>query len=106
MKIKRGVKLNGMTTQILLAIVIAKSIIEKYQKLPMVITSVIDGIHRRASKHKIGNGVDIRTRDMGPNKAVIRKQALAATKELKAALGAEFDVVLEKDHIHIEWDPK
>jgi hypothetical protein len=26
-------------------------------------------------------------------------------KELRWALGEQFDAVLESDHIHIEWDP-
>jgi hypothetical protein len=26
--------------------------------------------------------------------------------DLKQALGGQFDVVLEKDHIHVEFDPK
>jgi hypothetical protein len=26
--------------------------------------------------------------------------------KLKESLGEQFDVVLESDHIHVEWDPK
>ncbi len=98
MKIKRGVKLNGVSPQTLLAIVAAANVFRKYQKETLVLTSVTDSKHGRGSKHYIGNAVDLRRRNLSDPEA--------ATKELKSDLGADFDVVLEKDHIHIEWDPK
>lgn len=104
MRLKRGVKLNGMSPQILLAIVIAAPIFSKYQKRELVITSVTDSKHGRGSKHFIGNAVDLRTRTL--DKAPSQANARLVTNDLVVALGAEFDVVLEKDHIHVEWDPK
>ena len=68
----------------------------------MVITSCTDGKEWRTpqSKHRTGHAFDIRIRDL-PDSAW---RTLAA--QIAEALGKEFDVVLEKDHIHVEFDPK
>jgi hypothetical protein len=29
-----------------------------------------------------------------------------AVEELRLFLGPEYDVVVETDHLHVEWDPK
>jgi hypothetical protein len=49
------------------------------------------------SLHYRGFAVDLRLPT--DNKEEIRA-------ELAASLGAEYDVILEIDHIHIEYDPK
>jgi len=64
-----------------------------------IITSARDGAHKRSSLHDQGKAIDIRISDMGvgmPEKVV---------KELKHTLGLRFDVILESDHIHLEYDP-
>jgi hypothetical protein len=48
-----------------------------------------------------GRAIDLRTWDVGM-KAVQDKFVAAA----KATLGPDYDVVVEKDHIHVEYDPK
>ena len=65
-----------------------------------IITSGRDGTHRPDSLHYSGNAVDIRSRDL----SVEKKYLLASA--LKTALGIRFDVIVEHDHIHIEYDPK
>lgn len=64
----------------------------------MTITSGNDGIHMRKSKHYSNEAIDIRIRDM-----VNRERTF---KEIKKDLGKDYDVLLESDHIHIEYDPK
>ena len=64
----------------------------------MTITSGKDGIHKRKSKHYDGEAIDIRIRDM--------KFPLKNTSLIKNLLGKDYDVMLEKDHIHIEYDKK
>ena len=61
-----------------------------------VITSARDGKHNEDSFHYKGQAIDLRT------KHVLE----ALTKQIKEYLGTDYDVVLESDHIHIEWDPK
>jgi hedgehog signaling domain-containing protein len=63
------------------------------------ITSGCDGQHMTTSLHYAGLAVDVRTRDVAPDKIEALRRALAD------ALGDAYDVVVEKDHIHIEYDP-
>lgn len=99
MKLKKGVKLNGLKSEVMIAMIVADTIY-KGLGVDFVLTSVCDGIHGKGSRHYSGQAFDCRTRDFGPGGA---KKALKALKE---ALGAEFDIVLETNHIHVEWDPK
>lgn len=66
----------------------------------MVATSMRDGVHKTGI-HGTGNAVDLRIRD-------VRKEDLTSIVEsaklLLYPLG--FDVVLESDHIHCEFDPR
>ena len=64
-----------------------------------VITSGVDGKHSRGSIHYSGGAVDLRSRDMTVS------EQLAAVKELKERLGPDFDVILEGNHIHLEYQP-
>jgi hypothetical protein len=66
----------------------------------LVITSLRDGNHMAGSLHPRGYAADLRTSDVPP----ATRPAIAAT--LKAELGPAFDVVLEVDHIHVEFDPE
>lgn len=100
MKIKDGVKLDKLTPQLVLAIAIAGQVYLDVVKKEMVITSISDGKHMKGSKHYIGNGVDTRIRDLTP-----LEQANVLVG-LKTSLGLNYDVVLEIDHFHIEYDPK
>uniref|UniRef100_A0A6M3Y334 Peptidase n=1 Tax=viral metagenome TaxID=1070528 RepID=A0A6M3Y334_9ZZZZ len=62
----------------------------------LVITSTYEGNHNESSLHYVNLAIDIR-----------RDQAMSYSfKELKRTLGADYDVVQEANHIHIEYDPK
>jgi len=64
----------------------------------MTITSGNDGIHMPKSLHYKNRAIDIRTKDMYlPNTVKIK---------LQLKLGKDYDVILEKNHIHIEYQPK
>jgi len=64
----------------------------------MVVTSVRDGTHGYASFHPSGRAFDLRL-PVGVN-------FQRFTADLKKHLGCKFDVVLESNHIHVEYDPK
>jgi len=95
--IKPGVRVRGLSNEILLAIIIAESIYRETQGL-MVITSLTDGKHSVGSLHYTGDAVDLRL----PSTVTIDQVVL----QLKSALGSSYDVILETDHIHVEYDPK
>lgn len=65
-----------------------------------MVTSIEDSEHGAVSLHPSGNAADIRTRHL----PVVELPALH--RALKDALGGDYDVVLEKTHLHIEYDPK
>jgi hypothetical protein len=96
--IKSGVRIRGISNEILLGIVIAHSVFEEL-KQPMTITSITDGDHKAGSLHHTGEAFDLRTR------GIEREVQLHILSQLKEHLGNSFDVVLEADHIHIEFDP-
>ena len=76
--------------------------------VPMVINSgsethTADGKpvkHGETSLHWSGHAVDLRSR------CLALEQQRSVVDHLIAALGRHFDVVLEKDHIHIEYQPR
>jgi len=63
----------------------------------LIITSTYEGTHSPSSLHYSNEAIDV---DDPPED----KQAITA--EIKDSLGKDFDVILESDHIHIEYDPK
>lgn len=100
--IKLGVDLRGLAPQMAVAFTIACAVYQKNTGNPYacVITSGSDGKHGPNSLHYQGKALDLRINTIMPE---IRQTVV---KELKWALGEQFDVVLESDHIHVEFDPK
>jgi hypothetical protein len=66
----------------------------------IVITSGIDGVHKIGSKHYTGDALDIRRSNIPP------KLLDTYLTRLRGRLGGDYDVILEHDHIHVEYDPK
>ena len=99
MKFKEGVKLNGSQPEIALALIVCDGVYKAYGQ-NMVVTSVTDGVHSRGSLHYVGFAFDLRTRDTHSQDLV------RIHKDLLSSLTEEFDVVLEKDHFHVEFQPK
>jgi hypothetical protein len=97
MQIKTGVALSGMSPEIVLAVMIIKDILNDHGQ-EVVITSGVDGKHRVSSAHYTGRAVDLRIWDLKDKDRCITK--------MRAALGRDYDVVLESNHIHLEFDPK
>jgi len=97
---KTGVKIFGIRPELMLALLVAEGVYNKYDT-DLVITSVVDGKHSYTSLHYCGCAADIRTRDL-PQEDSIQ----AVGQEIRQALTREFDVVVESNHIHIEFQPK
>lgn len=99
LSIKPGVRVRGISNEILLAIMVAQSVFENFKE-DMTITSITDGDHKPGSLHHTGEAVDLRSRDI---EGGVLLQLVA---QMRLHLGGSYDVVLEKDHIHVEYDPK
>jgi hypothetical protein len=98
--IKPGVDLRGLTPQMAIAYTIACAVYQRHCNTVCTITSASDGKHGVNSLHYKGKALDLRTFNV-PTAALP-----LLVQSLKDALGAQFDVVLEADHVHIEWDVK
>ena len=94
MKIKSGVRLHGVRPETVVAMMVVSSLLGDR----FVVTSAIEGKHSRKSKHYTGCAFDVRTHNLD--------NPLSTRNALAGLLGSDFDVILESDHIHIEWDPK
>jgi len=67
----------GIRPEMVLAATIVTSVYSEFNNAECVITSITDGQHGPKSHHS----------------------------RVQACLGDEFDVVLEKTHLHVEFDP-
>lgn len=100
-KIKDGVSFGGELKQTTVAIIrAAEYAFGKYGITP-VITSAVDGVHMDGSRHYTGDALDLRRWD---SDKIGKTDAIA--QELRTWLGRDYDVVVEADHIHVEYDPK
>ena len=102
MKLKDNtVSLAGLTTQALFATIVAEQVALAHGA-GLVITSFSETTteHSLTSLHYSGNAFDMRTRFWQP--AEIKQ----VRDEIAARLGIHFDVIIEKTHIHIEYQPK
>jgi len=98
MKLKPGVNLQDVSWRMFYAAVIAEGVYRKYGA-ELVITSANDGKHGDKTLHHKGLALDLRTWNLGGRE-------MQVSAELQKALGDEYDVVLESDHIHCEYDPE
>lgn len=94
------VKIQGIRPELLFAMFVVDQEFRDIAQEELVITSVVDGIHSRTSLHYSGAAFDCRIWNIATHK-VNRLVPRIAEK-----LGIDFDVVLESNHIHIEFQPK
>ena len=102
MILKKSVKIKGIKPECVLGIMFAESIwrTSLSTKDEMVITSITDGKHMNDSLHYEGYAFDVRTNFLTNAQKSIFFDAL------RNHMDYEFDIVMEKTHIHIEYDPK
>lgn len=105
MILKPGVKFGNHIMAILCAMRVVETIYEKHG-VEFVITSINDGKHMDRSLHYEDRAFDVRTKNIPFS---VQKESIR--KEIKTALGNDFDVILESEgtdneHLHVEHDPK
>lgn len=103
MQLKAGVSVRGLRPELVVAIGVAGWVFSAAGH-ELTVTSACEGKHSKGSKHYSGLAVDLRTRDIPGGPEGIAATSLAV--DLREALGNEFDVVVEKTHIHVEFHPK
>ena len=100
MRLKSGVSIRGIKPEMVIGVHVIHGFFEKNSIKDVWITSCVDGTHGKNSLHYVGYAVDIRIWDIQADR---RKWFVS---ELNKEMGKEFDCVLEKDHIHVEFQPK
>lgn len=101
MQIKEGVSLLGLDSKMILAFIIADQVYSDNGINDCVLTAGVDGKHMEHSLHGKGFAIDLRTSNIQPYEKI--KPISVA---LQAHLGIQYQVILESDHIHVEFDPK
>lgn len=103
MRIKTGIngaKVAGLKPEIILAFVIAGQVYSDIAGIEAELTEGTGGKHGRGSLHYVGLAADLGI------KGLSKTGAAQVVMELRDRLGEAYDVLLEADHIHIEFQPK
>jgi len=95
MLLKSGVDISRLNREIRRQLPVMAQALEELTMDELIITSTYEGDHGEGSLHYCNDALDIR-RPPAPD---------AVVKRLKRGLGKDFDVILENNHIHIEYDP-
>lgn len=98
MQIKEGVILS-LHESMMPALIICESCFRK-AGYEFVVTSGVEGRHSPNSLHYFGRAIDCRINHILSDRDV---ELIADT--IRRRLGETYDVVLEADHLHIEYDP-
>lgn len=94
---KEGVNLTGLQPEALFGVDRCLDVFHA-RGLPLTITSARDGRHGKHSHHFKGLAWDIRIWE-------IEDEVAQVCNELREALGPDYQVIQEPDHIHVEYDP-
>lgn len=97
---KQGLYLFGLQPEMLWALDVCESVWQEIGKNLTVTSTRWGDKHAWKSRHYSGLAVDLRTKDL--HEVEIRQVAEMAAERL----GDEYDVVVESNHIHVEYDPK
>jgi len=96
MLIKLGVSIEKLNRKARRGLEVVAAVFAEFN-YEAIVTSTYEGNHSPRSLHYANDAFDVRLPPDGVVKIVL---------ELRERLGKDFDVVLEKDHIHIEHDPE
>ena len=96
MLIKAGVDISRLNREIRRALPKVQSVLDEVNQ-ELVITSTYEGTHGEGSLHYCNDAIDMRYPGMN---------TVGVELAIKQKLGIKFDVILEGNHIHIEYDPK
>lgn len=99
MQIKSDASISGLKPEMAVALQVCASVYQKFG-VEMVVTEGTAGRHSPKSRHYLGFAVDLRTWN------VQRSELDNLAQAVRGALGKDFWVLLEADHMHVEFRPK
>ena len=91
---------KGLQPETLFAMMVTAHLCAPLAPFDCIFTSITDGEHSPNSLHHKGQAFDLRTRNLS------KERVVALARRMRARLGKEYDVVIERTHIHCEFDPK
>lgn len=105
MKLKEKVDVVGLKTEMItvLRVGVAAFAASGHE---CIVTSALDGNHGDDSLHYDGYALDFRIKHLGKTKKDRKELVESVALHFGASLGADYDVVIEDTHIHVEYDPK
>lgn len=103
--LKEGVVINGLHFDPKIRIILdaALTTAPPMQNNAVWVTSANDGEHMVGSKHFLNHAFDIRIWNIQGD---AHSKARVWVERMARVLGLDYDVILESDHIHAEYDPK
>lgn len=111
-KLLNTVKINGahFEPHISTILTTARDTAPKFEDSILWVTSANDLTHKKSSKHYSNEAFDLRVKNVSSSDkkgdATQDPAILAWAAKLRDGLGKNYDVVVEKDHLHVEYDPK
>jgi hypothetical protein len=96
MRLALNVRMQGIRPELLLGLMVLSNLCSVLG-LVVVVTAILNGSHMKNSLHYTGAAIDFVT-DLTTERGVF-------VQELRDRLGLIYDVIDEKDHIHIEYQP-
>ena len=102
-KLKTGVKINGahFYREMTRIIDCFRATAPVFSDDVLWITSANDSTHMQGSLHYMNRAFDIRINNILGGIEEAKKWVIRA----QLALGDNYDVILEKDHVHVEFQP-
>ncbi len=97
--IKQGASVFNLKPEMVMAYFIACGVYNKYGH-DCILTEGTGARHSKGSQHPLGYAIDLRISNLHP------EEITKITDLIRASLAGEYQVILETDHIHIEFDPK
>lgn len=96
MKLGPRARIQGVSCELLLGLNVAAMLYREHGET-LTVTHLTDGKHMVGSLHYVGAAGDLR---------LPKRHPTLIASELRKRLGQDFDVILHKTHIHIEFQPK
>ena len=100
MLLKFGVDISRLARPIRRKLELIDSIFYRNAGREAVITSTYGDNHSPSSLHYQNKAIDLRSKGILPH---VQQEIL---QQLEMHLGGDYDVILEANHYHIEYDPK
>jgi len=96
MLLKAGVDISRLRPEIRKKLPLLDDLLRGFGE-ELIITSTFEGTHSAGSLHYANLAIDVR---------VPKADKGLYVNAWRRDLGRDYDVVVERDHIHIEYDPK